>query len=274
MPKRICRVGRVIGGDVKPAFLSSTQKEGIQKAFGPNNHLSEKVWIKVVIVIAICLVVMQSEKKGIPVKKLIKRLTRLEDLLSSIKKDISNDDSCKISIPTRSTQGDDVLHVQEGIRMLNAIEKEYFQLSTSKPWHHHDAMFVLLEHALEALKVTSEWVRREISDPGYGGGLEGLTWVFFVYWLTLIMRESGLPYKVNKATQSSPKSSPFVNFLWELQKYIPKECRRFQHSKDALAQGIVRARRGMNLEVKLRDVFKLPTDCSGAHKQMIDLLLS
>jgi hypothetical protein len=80
-----------------------------------------------------------------------------------------------------------------------------------------------------------------------------------VYWLTIIVREHGLPYE---ARQDSDKrkvveGSPFVLFLEELQKYIPEQRRHSTGIKETLAKAINRARHGLDLNCKFDDVIDL-----------------
>ena len=115
-------------------------------------------------------------------------------------------------------------------------------------------MFHLLAHAIDALSAVSAWVRYEVSHPEYQGFKEGWAWEIWIVWLTIIMKEHRLQYKVSKGTVNpNAKISPFVKFLWALQATLPKKQRRFNQSKDALAQGIWRARRNKFLEGKFED---------------------
>jgi len=63
--------------------------------------------------------------------------------------------------------------------------------------------------------------------------------------LTEIAKAHNLPWRVRKDSdkQSGRRhASPFVEFVWELQQFVPKTHRR-EHSRDALAVAIVAARR-------------------------------
>ena len=135
------------------------------------------------------------------------------------------------------------------------------------PSHQIDVMFYLLAHAIDAFSAVSGWVQHEMSHPEYQGFKEGWAWEIWVVWLTIIMKEHGLPYKVSKATVNpSAKISQFVKLLWELQATLPKELRRFYFSKDALAQGITRARRNRFLGKKFENVVPVESLLPGYRK--------
>jgi hypothetical protein len=54
-----------------------------------------------------------------------------------------------------------------------------------------------------------------------------------------IMKDAGLPWHVRKDTDGA---SPFILFLWELQKCLPKAC-KLPYAKSALPTAVARARR-------------------------------
>jgi hypothetical protein len=110
--------------------------------------------------------------------------------------------------------------------------------------------FLFLDQILGALIKFSEFAIQEIqkTDPKqpntWRSMSEGEAWNVWVNALTKIMDKNGLPYKVRMDTDKKAEDvhSPFVRLIRELQKCLPKECRRFTHSDDALAKGIHRAR--------------------------------
>jgi hypothetical protein len=62
--------------------------------------------------------------------------------------------------------------------------------------------------------------------------------------LTKIAQEHELPWRVRKDSdkQSGRHASPFVEFVWELQQFVPKTHRR-EHSRGAVAEAVVKARK-------------------------------
>jgi hypothetical protein len=245
MPKRIIRIG--IGGATgEPVFWTEAQIQSIRDALG--KQLPKQAWVDIAIATTLYQFAAPGERSALSTKSFISRLQRLDKSLQSVRQSLSMEPPEQILLP-RKHIGDLKRDRRKGISILNQIERRFFTLKKSNPSHQIDVMFYLLIHAIDALSAVSAWIRYEVSHPQYHGFKEGWTWEIWVSWLTIIMKEHGLPYKVSKGTvHPSAKISPFVNFLWELQAALPKELRRFHHSKDALAQGIWRARRGKYLE--------------------------
>ena len=145
-----------------------------------------------------------------------------------------------------------------GFETLSAIERKYFQREESNPVFYYDSLFPLLVHTLDALTAVSDFVSYEISDPEYQGYHEGWAWEVWIWWLSIIMREHGLPYQVRKDLRKPGQiESPFVVFVRELQKQLPTEIRRLEHSGDALGQAINRARKGYNLNCRFSETVQI-----------------
>ena len=84
----------------------------------------------------------------------------------------------------------------------------------------------------------------ENKGPGFRGGD---SWSQWVQALTKTAKKFRLPDGVSKGgdkSRSAADASPFVHLIYELQKYLPAECRRHTHSLGALSQAIQRARGG------------------------------
>jgi hypothetical protein len=111
--------------------------------------------------------------------------------------------------------------------------------------------FQFLEDILGAVTKFSEFAVQQLQKPNPKQSNHWFTlsesdvWNIWVNELTEIMKDSGLPYKIRKDRDKNTHDtqSSFVMFIKELQKVLPKECRKFTQSDYALAQGISRARR-------------------------------
>lgn len=68
-------------------------------------------------------------------------------------------------------------------------------------------------------------------------------WREWVQAITSIAKENKLPTGARKDTHPGPGSSPFLALVRKLQRCVPKEYRHRDHSDQALAQAISRARR-------------------------------
>jgi hypothetical protein len=72
---------------------------------------------------------------------------------------------------------------------------------------------------------------------------EGFAWDGWVDFLGGLMEHYGLPSRVRKDSDKSEVHSQFVLLIEKLQERLPKKLRRHNHSKEALAQAIIRARK-------------------------------
>jgi hypothetical protein len=108
---------------------------------------------------------------------------------------------------------------------------------------------VLLRNILSAVRrliFASAAARKELDkvkekDQGFG---KGEAWERWIVRLTEIAQEHKLPWRVRKDSdkQSARHASPFVEFVWALQEFVPDAHRR-KHSRGAVAEAIVKARR-------------------------------
>jgi hypothetical protein len=82
---------------------------------------------------------------------------------------------------------------------------------------------------------------RELNDTKNEGFKEGDAWKRWSNELTDIAKALDLRWRVRKDSDKQSRSSPFVELVWELQRFVPKAHRRY--SRGALAVAIVAARR-------------------------------
>jgi len=84
---------------------------------------------------------------------------------------------------------------------------------------------------------------RELDDAKDQGFSKGEAWDRWIVRLTSIAEKHGLPWRVRKdSDKQSDRQSPFVEFVWALQQFVPDAHRR-KHSRSAVAVAIVAARR-------------------------------
>jgi hypothetical protein len=84
---------------------------------------------------------------------------------------------------------------------------------------------------------------------------QGNAWASWIFRLTEIMSEAGLPHTIRKDAGNKSKSdrqSAFTQFVGELQSCLPVECRRHTHSEAALADAILEARKKVDLVLARR----------------------
>jgi hypothetical protein len=70
---------------------------------------------------------------------------------------------------------------------------------------------------------------------------KGEAWKRWSNELTDIAKAHNLHWRVRKDSDKQSRSSPFVEFIWELQQFVPKTHGRY--SKGAVSEAVVKARR-------------------------------
>jgi hypothetical protein len=100
---------------------------------------------------------------------------------------------------------------------------------------------------IRALIFASQDALRELDDAKDQGFSKGEAWDRWIVRLTSIAEKHGLPWRgrkdSDKQKQSGSPVSPFVEFVWALQQFVPDAHHRRAHSKGALAKAISEARR-------------------------------
>jgi hypothetical protein len=101
-----------------------------------------------------------------------------------------------------------------------------------------------ISSGMRLLIFASQDALRELDDAKDQGFSKGEAWDRWIVQLTSIAEKHGLPRRVRKDSdkQSGRHASPFVEFVWELQQFVPKTHRR-EHSRGAVAEAVVKARK-------------------------------
>jgi hypothetical protein len=234
-------------GDWDP--FTSAQCERIEMAYG-QGPLPEEVWLKLQQATALYTAAAPLEL-ALPLEQFVSKLDALREAADAVKRIMP-----PFEFPTTQVPIDPKL---SGRARLNALQKTYFQRRTFRtapllPF----SLLELLNHSLNALDKVCEAVCDEFGEEKYPAYKHGQLWSYWVFWLTIILREHGLPYEARKDSDKRKiEGSPFVLFLEELQQCAPPQCRQSTVSRDALAQAINRARRGLDLNCKFSDVIDL-----------------
>src|SRR5262245_58178899 len=96
---------------------------------------------------------------------------------------------------------------------------------------------------MRLLIFASQDALRELDDTKDQGFSKGEAWDRWIVRLTSIAEKHGLPWRVRKdSDKQSDRQSPFVEFVWALQQFVPDAHGR-EHSRGAVAVAIVAARR-------------------------------
>jgi hypothetical protein len=100
-----------------------------------------------------------------------------------------------------------------------------------------------ISSGMRLLIFASQDALRELDDANDQGFSKGEAWDRWIVRLTSIAEKRGLPWRVRKdSDKQSDRHSPFVEFVWALQQFVPDAHRR-KHSRGAVAVAIVAARR-------------------------------
>jgi hypothetical protein len=82
----------------------------------------------------------------------------------------------------------------------------------------------------------------ELDDAKDWGFSKGEAWDRWIGRLTSIAKQHDLPWGARKDSDKQSSSSPFVELVWELQKFAPKAHRPYSRSAVAVAIGAARRR--------------------------------
>ena len=105
--------------------------------------------------------------------------------------------------------------------------------------------FFFLETVLPELEAACDRALRKLAPTRTIITLkQGDMWRWWIRELSKLLKENSLPTSVRKDSDKSANLSPFVVFVRELHGCLPKECNFPAHSDRALAEAIVRAKRG------------------------------
>jgi hypothetical protein len=132
---------------------------------------------------------------------------------------------------------------------LEEIYRDYFYRPKRSSHPSNGLPFLLLDAVDVAIAISTLAIRtfdEESSrkEKEVDAIPEGEMWSMWISTLTRLMKKYGLPHEVRKdVDKRKGLPSPFVRLVRELQRCMPRECRKFTQSDDALAQGISRARK-------------------------------
>jgi hypothetical protein len=235
---------------------SADQIERIEHALA--SSISPQGWAEIVHATAFTIM-NEGSNQFKPTREFLQLLQRIVDDLEKLTAELQDlpfsDVGPKWIIPVGGKMTR--VPVSEGRKGLIDIVERHFQLEVPEGEYEDElSVYSMLDWAVEGMLVTTKVAIREISRSDYLQYRTGDLWDAWIYVLTVIMREHGLPYKVGKR---NAEENRFVKFVYELQREcIPEQYRRHHHSKDALATAIVRARFGKSFAGKqFKEIFPI-----------------
>ena len=199
----------------EPLIFSEEQWALTEEAYG--RSLSPEVRDHIVIATDALRLVSAAERRAPSLDKMRTKTEKLKNDAKSLLREVGHLDNEKCVCES----------FEELVDALNTVVKEC---------SNEDLQFLLVVKSM--LSACNLILRRSESD---GGLREGRMWDAWVQSINELMQYYGLPDTVR--TNSRDKDSEFVRMINELQKHIPKELRRHDHSTDALAKAIQRARK-------------------------------
>jgi hypothetical protein len=218
MPARRKRIAEARGGGTLVP-LNKKHRKIIETAYG--EALPDKVWRQVKVLTMLSTVFSSAETNTAPVEQVISKLKKLQDAVFSVKADIWGAPAEKSS--------------------------KYLALPNKKLTVNN--MFSSLRHATEAVSDVTTFILQMLEEAKGQGHPKGYMWDQWIQHLTEIMKANHLPYEVRKDSdkRADERQSSFVLLIHSLQNELPVEFRRFTSSRNALAQGIWRARNSAKL---------------------------
>jgi hypothetical protein len=250
MPLKKSLLGTAPGREI-PKDLSADQQKLIEKAYG-QGPLDELVWAKIDVANFLYASFAPIER-GVPMDEFLSKLDRLRAAASEVTK----------YLPEMGYRTQAVIDQNKtGFERQLAIAHKYFSIPFEEwtpvaPWYAYE----LLLHTLSAIEEIVPFAKNEIRE--HGSYFRGGVWANWIRWLTIIMKEHGLPYSAPKdSDKRQHEISGFVLFVQELQKHVPTGAQRHVQSLDALAQAISRARKGMNMNRTFLDLVLIDAERS------------
>jgi hypothetical protein len=144
-------------------------------------------------------------------------------------------------------EGDAKKHLRKGDPSNDAFrsissEMRLLILASRKRRRKKDDAFRGISSDMRRLIFACQDALKELNNTKDEDFKKGEAWNRWSNELTDIAKAHGLPWRVRKdSDKQKSRSSPFVEFVWELQQSVPKAHRRY--SRGALAVVIVGARR-------------------------------
>jgi hypothetical protein len=232
MPKTKGKISRITFRAAERISLSEENWETIEKAYGQT--ISQSVRAEIVSVTIRFLQLAAAEDTPV-MKDALKRITRLRDRAQSFNDVINErpiDDDIRAYVNDQLADTYGLLNYdQAALPTRNYVGRLSLEL----------ARFV---------NVCNEELR---FLPQYDYWPDGGAWETWVRHLTSIFANHNLPTGVRKDVDKRPEDIPsaFVNFVWSLQHFLPKQHVRV-HSTGALATAIHEARNESKPPVALR----------------------
>jgi hypothetical protein len=250
MPRKKCLLATVpVGGEWDP--FTPAQRKLVEEAYG-QGPLSKVVWMKIDLATALYTSGAAVER-AVPMDEFLRKLEKLRATAGEVNR----------CLPEMSHRVYKTIDPQlTGIERQLAIQEKYFELDEFDPTPVFPIhVYELLSHTLAAVEDVASYAENEFSDPEVGY-VQGTMWARWVYWLTIIMREHGLPRSARKdKDKRKGEISPFVLLVQELRKHLSVETQQTipVRDVDTLAQAINRARHGLDVECKFSDVVDVET---------------
>jgi hypothetical protein len=200
-----------ISGNFGLHWPSADQMERIEGALG--KPVSVEVWAQILHATIYSIMNEETWKQHTPSEEFVSLLQRLKDNVQLLSSELERLPLLHLGpkwiVPTDDGKFTRV-PLGEGRRGLLDIVERHFQLEVPEGKYKNElSTYSILEWALDAMLVATEFAIREISRPEHGHYRTGNLWNLWIYMLTVIMKEHGLPYKVSKRTAGK---NPFVNF--------------------------------------------------------------
>ena len=218
-------------GSGEPTVFNSDARTKIEKAYG--QKLPEGIWEQIETATSLLTIAEPALKSAAFAIEFSKKLHAFTSAAQSLRVAIGG------ASPRRSKLS------------LQAMYEQFLLLQAAQTLS-EDLLFPFFLDLLDGALALSDFTEEALKTESALSFSEFFMWDLWIVKLTEIAERHDLPFAARKDSTNKRKPGvriPFVNFVRELQKYIPDECRRkpkepskTKLSDDALAHLISRAR--------------------------------
>jgi hypothetical protein len=206
--------------------LDGANRKFIADAYG--HQIDDDLWDAIVVLTESFINLARDEFRGPPKREILRKLKHWILLCAEMRADLHSGGINPIAVGLDGT-----------LRDIHTIHFEDFSFNRHSDTAHVEFLANILDASMAFGVLFSKHLKQ---TPGaFYAPAQGGAWEIWINLLRRLLRGKGLMTSVRKDSDVHKRYSAFVYLVYELQKNIPEEMRRFQHSLGALSQGIYRA---------------------------------
>jgi len=214
--------------ELRAAVFNEDERARVEEAYG-QGELGEQLWKEIESATSLHTTFAPTEAQTPYVQDVLKRLDKLTTTAMAVRNAI---------------YGAAVEDRLDPNATLSNIYDTFFSLQNAQSDLSVTNLYLLYRDVLGALLALNNYLKSELqAEQIAGGGFpDGFMWDLWIVRLVGLLKAKKLPTGARHDSDKQKHPSPFVLFIRELQKCLPKSCQRHNHSADAISQAIDRAR--------------------------------